>query len=418
MTIDVIAYRSACQFYKFDWINAFRMDDQKLNIGAPADFAIEGPSRSRRKKRLYWACQIVGWSLFVLLTGLINNFRMREFDMVLIVNLISTFVIGLTTSHFFRWFIVRNDWLKLKISQLIHRVLIASTILAAVFYFLHTMISELLVAQNPLRFEFNHVLLNLINLMAIYIFWSSLYWVFHFVQNYKKEEIKNLKWEAAISEMELNKIKSQLNPHFVFNSMNSIRALVEEHPKKAKEAITQLSNILRSSLLMGKQRFITFEEEMRLVNDYLSLEKTRLEERLNVDIDVDPATSGWRVPPMMIQTLVENGIKHGVSKLPKGGKIDVQARVEDQQLLIVIENSGKYLANRVTGTGFGLKNSVYRLKLLYGDKASLNVEDTGLGTVKASMVLPHAVEVEERHLERGQDHNEFMTSSESEKNKG
>ena len=95
--------------------------------------------------------------------------------------------------------------------------------------------------------------------------------MFHFVNNYKKEEIKNLKWQAAKNEIELNKLKSQLNPHFIFNSMNSIRALVSEDPKLAKEAITQLSNVLRNSLLMGKQKLIPLGDEMKLVNDYLGL---------------------------------------------------------------------------------------------------------------------------------------------------
>ncbi|HRD40120.1 MAG TPA: histidine kinase, partial [Bacteroidia bacterium] len=90
----------------------------------------------------------------------------------------------------------------------------------------------------------------------------------HYLENYKKTEIQNLRWEAASKDIELNKLKSQLNPHFMFNSMNSIRALIDENPAKAKEAVTQLSNILRNTLLMNKNKEIVLEEELRIVKDY------------------------------------------------------------------------------------------------------------------------------------------------------
>ena len=113
--------------------------------------------------------------------------------------------------------------------------------------------------------------------------------------------------------------------------MNSIRALVEDYPHKAKESITQLSNILRNSLFMGKRKFIAFKEEMNLVNDYLALEKTRFEERLTVQIEIGKGTEKFNVPPMMIQTLVENAIKHGISKIPEGGIVSVKADVVDKK---------------------------------------------------------------------------------------
>src|SRR5690606_14938941 len=99
-----------------------------------------------------------------------------------------------------------------------------------------------------------------------------------------KEEIKNLKWQAVKNEIELNRLISQLNPHFVFNSMNSIRALIDEDPKLAKQAVTELSNVLRNSLLMGKKTMVAFSEELKMVKDYLSLEKIRFEEKLQIII--------------------------------------------------------------------------------------------------------------------------------------
>src|SRR5690606_34796559 len=151
----------------------------------------------------------------------------------------------------------------------------------------HTMVSDILINGKWPQMGGLEIMQLIINLSGVFIIWSLLYFLFHFINNYKKEEIKNLKWEAARNEIELNKIKSQLNPHFIFNSMNSIRALVDENPDLAKNAITQLSNVLRNSLLMGKKKLIPLGDELKIVDDYLSLEKTRFEERLTIIKKID-----------------------------------------------------------------------------------------------------------------------------------
>ena len=125
-------------------------------------------------------------------------------------------------------------------------------------------------------------------------------------------------------EIELNNLKSQLNPHFIFNALNSIRALVDENPSKSKQAINQLSNILRNSLASDKKGLTKFEDEIKIVKDYLGLESIRFEERLKTEFEIHPESQKFLVPPLMIQTLVENGIKHGISKLTPGGVIQLK----------------------------------------------------------------------------------------------
>ena len=221
----------------------------------------------------------------------------------------------------------------------------------------------------------------------MYLIWSLLYFLFHFVTNYKKEEIKNLQWQATKNEVELNKLKSQLNPHFIFNSMNSIRALVNEDPALAKEAITQLSNVLRNSLLMGRQKLISLDDEMKLVNDYLGLEKTRFEERLTIIRNIEEQTEKLLLPPLMLQTLVENGIKHGTSKLPEGGTIEINSSIEKDSLKIVIYNSGTYDENIKPETGFGIINTKQRLNLLYGEKGVFKIVNDN-NRVKTILLIP------------------------------
>lgn len=177
-------------------------------------------------------------------------------------------------------------------------------------------------------------------------------------------------------EAESKVLRSQLNPHFTFNALNSIRALVYEDPSKAQVSITQLSNILRNSLLADRRKTVDLQEELKTVVDYLELEKVRYEERLSYSITTNPQSIYWQVPPMMLQTLVENGIKHGVSKEMGGGFVDVTSEIDDDVLLITIRNSGNLSSTDSTTSesgGVGLKNTAERLSILYGKGASFRI---------------------------------------------
>ena len=170
--------------------------------------------------------------------------------------------------------------------------------------------------------------------------------------------------------------------------MNSIRALVDENPEKSKDSITQLSNILRSSLLMGRQKVIPLSQELQLVNDYLSLEQTRFEERLKVEFKIEEGTLEHKIPPMMLQTLVENGIKHGISQLAEGGKIIIGAKKDQDNLILTIENTGNFREEKEREPGFGLLNSRQRLFLLYGEKGVLTISNTNSNSVLAEVTIP------------------------------
>ena len=170
--------------------------------------------------------------------------------------------------------------------------------------------------------------------------------------------------------------------------MNSIRALVDEDPTKAKRSITQLANILRNTLMMGRKKTVLFEEEMAIVNDFIELEKTRYEERLSCRETIEEAAYSFQIPSLMIQTLVENGIKHGISKLPEGGLITLDAKVKNDILTIEIENTGNLVTNSSPETGFGIINTTQRLSLLYGDKASFSIFNSEKNTVITRVTIP------------------------------
>jgi LytS/YehU family sensor histidine kinase len=209
----------------------------------------------------------------------------------------------------------------------------------------------------------------------------------NYVINYRKEEITELKLEAANREVELNILKSQLNPHFLFNALNSIRALIDENPEKSREAITKLSNILRNILSAQKNKEIHFSDEISIVKDYLSLEKIRYEERLDYSFDIDPKTYNFSIPPLMIQTLVENAIKHGIAKLPQGGSIRIHSRLAYPMWFISIINTGKLQSNENKNNGIGIKNTLDRLQLLYGNNAYFKLEQVNANEVLAEIII-------------------------------
>lgn len=339
------------------------------------------------KKTLYWISQIIGWFLYVLTIGVFNVLTGNQLNGELVYSLLSIYIIVLSIAHLFRSVIVKLNWFNLSIGHLIPRILITTFVIGVIIYFLKSIVVEILIVQNQYEFTLSEAFPAIISWTLLYLIWSLLYFLFHFFNNYKKEEIKNLKWQAAKNEIELNKLKSQLNPHFIFNSMNSIRALVDENPLLAKNAITQLSNVLRNSLLMGSKKLIPLGDEMKLVNDYLGLEKTRFEERLTIIRNIGVETETFLVPPLMVQTIVENGIKHGTSRLPEGGTIEINTSIKNNKLEIVIYNSGYYDANLKPETGFGLVNTVQRLQLLFGNEASFEITNEE-HRVKTKMIIP------------------------------
>lgn len=340
-----------------------------------------------RIRRLYITCQIIGWFAYIILVFVLNRISGIPIGPSLFLSLGTAFFLGLLLSHGYREIILRNDWLNLSIKNIIPRFLIGSLTMAMLFEIWYVTITQI-IPNGVSSLKLSIIAQEVTGWIVLFLLWSLIYFFYHFFKTYKAEEIKNLKWEASKNEFELNKLKSQLNPHFMFNSMNTIRALIDENPKTAKLAVTQLSNILRSNLLIGRKKLIPLEEEVKLVKDYLSVEGYRYEERLKTNFDIAPETKGILIPPLMIQTLVENGIKHGISKLPRGGEITLKTSVLDNIMSVEILNSGQYISSHKSETGFGLINTKERLKILYGAQSSFSISNLNKDTVLTEIKIP------------------------------
>ena len=342
------------------------------------------------KARLYWTLQIGGWAVYAIVQIVFAVLARGEGSISTqrIVFLLYEATFCLIISHIYRNLINRWKWLSLSMSKLIPRVIISVFVMGGVIYLLRIPVSIPLGLFNKgVALDVSVFLGQSFFYAIIFFLWS----VLHFIYNYFERYNKSLKLEASIKEIELNNLKSQLNPHFIFNALNSIRALVDENPSKSKLAINQLSNILRNSLVTEKRGLTKFEDELRVVKDYLGLESIRFEDRLKTELDIADGSADFMVPPLMIQTLVENGIKHGVSKLKEGGLIQIKTRVENDRLKIHIRNSGHFQLNgaKKTSGGLGLENTRQRLKLIYGDEASFRILTESNTFVLTEIILPH-----------------------------
>ena len=217
--------------------------------------------------------------------------------------------------------------------------------------------------------------------------WLLIYLVWHYILKNRNDQLDKLRLETTVKELELKTIKSHINPHFIFNSLNSIRALVDENPERARKAITELSNILRSSMQAEKSETVPLQKELDIVRDYLALEQMRFEERLKVQFSIDEDTLQHPVPPMMLQTLVENAIKHGISKQVNGGEVRVIASFKGDHLELLVQNTGQ-LDKEINGDGFGIKSTQDRLNLMYQGKASFEIRNAGPNMVESKVEVP------------------------------
>lgn len=341
---------------------------------------------------LYWKCQLLGWGAVSIYWAYVVFYRDDYGYFFTLLNYVLDISIGIALTHGYRSFALKFGWNSLSLPQLFVRI-VPSIILLAVLYMLLVNLKwhyywdifgdKDVDLWNSLKY-WDPVLLTGLRLMAI---WILAYHLYH----YYKMEIETAQQNAELSiiakQAQLDNLSQQLNPHFLFNSLNSIKSLVIENPKTARRAIDLLSDILRSSLYEKGASLIPLRDELGLVKDYVELEKVRFEERLNMAITMDPSLEDTMIPPLSIQLLVENAIKHGIDKRINGGSITLSIVQKGQQLEIVVQNPGN-MDDQGSETGIGIKNLTKRLLLQYNGEASFTIKNSSGDRVTATLIIP------------------------------
>jgi len=370
------------------------------------DTAMDTSARLQRaKERLYVLCQTGGWMFFLVMQMVfIALFRQKAAPSEstleeIVLSLVRVFAEGLLITHYARIYLTRWGWKELGWRRLLPRVLLMAGAMSTVWTVVGYGVDfGLLQVDYSSKYPLWLLCLSsLVNGTVVMTGWLCIYFFYHLFERLNRLQVEQLQLAATVKEAELRALKSQVNPHFLFNSLNSLRALIDEDAPRAREAVTRLANMLRYSLQSGQQETVPLEEEIRIVEDYLALEQIRHENRLRVRWDVaENVRAGiLTVPPMLLQTLVENAVKYGISSRREGGELVISARFEGAALNIRVTNPGDLsapaspaAARAGSSTGVGLRNASERLKLLFGERAALTLLAEPPGCVTADVMIP------------------------------
>lgn len=339
------------------------------------------------RKHAYWICQFGGWTAFsVMRITLSSFFRAVTWERAVSAGLLVGG--GVLSTHLYRLVAKQRDWAQMSLRQLAPRVVGASLVVALLLHGTMDSIGRYVLELNfyeEIDSELGFLLVSIVNGWIVVMLWSLIYFGVHYFWNYRQAEVDKWKLEAQAETARLKALKLQLNPHFFFNSLNSVRALIAEDPDRAQRMVTRLARLLRNTLRMDDVKTVPLEEELSTVRTYLELESVRFEDRLRYEIEADDGALPRPVPFMLVQTLVENGIKHGVARCQEGGVITIEASVKEDDLFIQVTNPGTL---ETDDGGTGLANARERLRLLFGEEASLTVTNADAQTVAATVVLP------------------------------
>ena len=344
-------------------------------------------SRHLDGRPLYWACQVAFWGAFWILDIPIvgedgrfvypwNVFAFHAWEAVS----------GILLSHAWRGVMRSRNWHAAPLNRVVWRLLAGSVIVALV----HQLISgwprlapaDFLPWPSMAILVADFALIDSVKMVG----WTAVYFGFHSHEQLAAMRLHQSEVASASRAAALASLRAQVHPHFLFNSLNTLRHLIDEDPKLARDTVTQLSKILRYSLRHGETSLVPLRDEWEAVEAYLQIESARFEQRLRLSTDIEPASLDYSVPPLLLQTLVENAVKFGVSPSENGADIRIESRLRGSNLIVTVSNSGKLTADDST-MGLGLSNARQRISLLFGEEASLDLREHE-GHVIATVILP------------------------------
>ncbi|MEZ5427830.1 MAG: histidine kinase [Pyrinomonadaceae bacterium] len=335
----------------------------------------------------FWLLQIGGWLIYLVLIY-ITFFSVAAEGSFLRLLHIKTFrtIIGFALTCAL-WRIYRRIVGRYSFGKIVLVVIVSSVIFGCLWTALESLYGQL---TSP-TYDFYAILPRMPRIALDYsvtiMAWSAIYFGIKYWQQWQRERENTLQATILAEKAQLEMLRYQLNPHFLFNALNSIRASVDEDGRRAKQMITQLSEFLRHSLLSGETKEIPLREELEAVENYLAIEKIRFEDKLETSFEVDEKAKDFKVPCFLLNPLVENAIKHGLQTSPKPLKIRISARTERGKLLIEVANTGKLEKTPDSnGTGIGLKNVRERLEKLFPGKSSFRLREAD-GLVSANIEI-------------------------------
>ncbi|MEE9363201.1 MAG: histidine kinase [Cellulophaga sp.] len=344
----------------------------------------------KNRERLFWLLQFVGWGmtnsmLFIMPFGFSKTYILFSF--------LGGTILGIAVTSLYRFYLKKNASIEAFGKKQLIRLIVAFVVCSLV-YCLGAFLIELIYESIWTRTEKEimwikkhmNITIAIVNMAITILGWTAIYYGIKSVLRMNQNNLESLELNATLREAQLNTLKGQINPHFMFNSLNNIRGLMLEDVSKSREMITKLSGMLQFALAKDIGDAIPLEEELEMVENYIALSKIQMEDRLEFIKEISSRTLGISIPPMIIQLLVENAAKHGISNLKEGGLIQLKTNLGNEYLHITVTNTGKLQISK-DSTQLGLKNIKQRLRLLYENKAYFSLKEEG-NKVIAAIKIP------------------------------
>ncbi len=342
-----------------------------------------------RLSKEFWIANSLGWIIGSFI-NFITQFIRSNANIESAILAFLPFVFGFVFTSLLRLYWGKIDIYNYSIKKQIYLLIPHSLIVN--FLIILFGIGSIIIIRHFLGYETKNILnLFVINYLSTYLLillWIAIYFL---VVNYfsmKKKEIDNLQLINSLQSSQLLNLRNQLNPHFLFNALNNIRSLIREDSEKARAMIGSLTDILRYSLSSSKNQKVRLSSEIEFVKEYLKLEHLHMENRLSYKIDIAEDSKNCLIPPMIIQLLAENAIKHGLSKLPEGGELSIEVKKLLNKLNVIVINNGEYDSNNPSNSeGVGIKNILNRIEMLYKGNSTFSIYQLN-DSVIAKLILP------------------------------
>jgi len=297
-----------------------------------------------------------------------------------------TCLAGLVSTHLLRIVIKRGRWLELSGSKLAFRYAVALAVMSfglailGFFFFGESSGKVNRIEAFAIAWLVNSSLVGA---------WMAIYFLTHFKEAFHRAEAERAQLNEAYTRSQLEVLTNQINPHFLFNALNTVRALIPPDLREPRDAVTKLAGILRATLRSGQDAASSLAEEMEIVRDYLALQKLRFGDNLEVGEYIDPHCLAGEIPPLLLLTIVENAIKHGVQSREDVAFLNIEAKLADGMVTVTVESpSSSARASEDESHGIGLRNAQGRLRLTFGEEAKVLLSKDDPALTKCLLFFP------------------------------
>lgn len=349
----------------------------------------------------FWLAYLAGWFFYLLPTLSVNLIKETYGTQESVADF-SRFLFSMPVLLFFRHLYNRNEWhlkhpfelLSLMLGYNFLSAFVVAWLVQHNVWFTHEWLGWFTSEYSVTTRDPDEIQVSWLSSLGVQLAWCFIYVVIKSNERNQANEIERIKIQNKLKDAQINTLMGQISPHFLFNGMNNIINLMDEDIPKAQQSLRAFAYMLRYSLASHVREKVALEEELEFVKNYLAISGIHLEDKLRYKLQVTDSALQLTVPPMILQMLVENAIKHGISLRKKGGNLTIVIDDNGEDLICLISNDGELRSQKAIGeeksAGVGLQNIRQRLKLIYGEQARLQVQQEG-DKVVAEIHIPRSL---------------------------